>query len=102
MTNNTKDALWIRLADLVPKMEDLVAASPTDFGITNHCLTRDGRWLYTVDASYEQVTIEQVADDVGLAKLVEELVGKPTQEQKTSEYYARVQVKPKVKPRGHQ
>ena len=39
-------------------------------------------------------------DDV--AKLVEELVGKPTREQKTSEYYARVQVKPKVKPRGQQ
>ena len=39
-------------------------------------------------------------DDV--AKLVEELVGKPAHEQKTSEYYARVQVKPKVKPRGQQ
>ena len=39
----------------------------------------------------------RTCDDV--AKLVEELVGKPTQEQKTAEYYARVQLQPKVKPR---
>lgn len=37
-------------------------------------------------------------DDV--AKLVEELMGQPTREQKTSEYYTRAHVKPKVKPRG--
>ena len=37
-------------------------------------------------------------DDV--AKLVEELVGQPTHEQKTSEYYVRVQVQSRVKPRG--
>ena len=37
-------------------------------------------------------------DDV--AKMVEELMGQPTREQRTTEYYARVQVKPRVKPRG--
>ena len=37
-------------------------------------------------------------DDV--ARLVEELMGQPTREQRTAEYYARVQVQPKVKPRG--
>lgn len=39
-------------------------------------------------------------DDV--AKLVEELMGQPTRERRTSEYYARVPVQPKVKPRGRQ
>lgn len=37
-------------------------------------------------------------DDV--AKLVEELEGKPSCVQKTAEYYARVQVQSRVKPRG--
>ena len=37
-------------------------------------------------------------DDV--AKLVEELMGQPTREQRTAEYYAHVLVQPKVKPRG--
>ena len=37
-------------------------------------------------------------DDV--AKLVETLVGRPTSEQKTAEYYARSQVRPSVRSRG--
>lgn len=74
-TNNPDDALWERLSELVPQIEALVADSDCDFGIKNHCITRDGKWLYTVDALYEEVTIEQVADDIGLSKLVEELEG---------------------------
>lgn len=38
-------------------------------------------------------------DDV--AKLVEELLGKPAREQKTTEYYIRSQVRPQVKPGGN-
>ena len=37
-------------------------------------------------------------DDV--AKLVEGLVGKPTTEQKTSEYYVRPRVRPQTRTRG--
>ena len=37
-------------------------------------------------------------DDV--AKLVEELVGKPKREQKTTEYYARAQTRPRTRSRG--
>ena len=37
-------------------------------------------------------------DDV--AKLVETLIGQPTSEQKTTEYYARTQVRPSVRSRG--
>ncbi len=37
-------------------------------------------------------------DDV--AKLAEELLGEPAQEQKTSEYYLRPQVRPQIRPKG--
>jgi hypothetical protein len=71
----THDALWEHLMDLVPQIEALVADSICDFAIKNHCITRDGRWLYTVSALYEGVTVEQVVDDGGLCELVERLEG---------------------------
>ena len=37
-------------------------------------------------------------DDV--AKLVEALVGKPTSEQKTSEYHVRLRIRPQARTRG--
>ena len=39
-------------------------------------------------------------DDV--AKLAKELLGEPRHEQKTSEYYLRPQVRPRIWPRGGQ
>ncbi|MFN8472141.1 MAG: DUF2997 domain-containing protein [Anaerolineae bacterium] len=35
-----------------------------------------------------------------VAKLIETLIGPPTSEQKTAEYYARSQVRPSVRQRG--
>ena len=39
-------------------------------------------------------------DDV--AKLAKELLGEPDQERKTSEYYLRPQVRPRIRPQGGQ
>lgn len=72
-TDSPDQALWDRLMDLMPQIEVLVADSPCDFGINDHCLARDGRWLYTVDSAWEQVTVEEIIDDLGLEQFVAEL-----------------------------
>ena len=59
---------------------------------------------FSIDATTGalEIHIEGVAgpacDDV--AKLVEGLVGKPTAEQKTSEYYTQPRVRPQARTRG--
>ena len=59
---------------------------------------------FTIDPTTGELTMHiqgivgPACDDV--AKLVEELVGKPTREQKTAEYYARSHVRPQIRSRG--
>ena len=59
---------------------------------------------FTIDLTTGELTMHiqgivgPACDDV--AKLVEELVGKPTHEQKTTEYYARTRVRPRARSRG--
>lgn len=68
-------ALRDNLNSLIDRISSEVAESPCDYAIAGgrYTLTRDGRWMYDVDSAWEQVTVEEMIDDLGLEQFVAEL-----------------------------
>ena len=63
------------LSDLLDRMNSLAAQSDVDLAIARerYTLTTDCRWLLTADAAFEEVSIDEMVDDLGVERLVAEL-----------------------------
>jgi len=69
------NALRDNLNALLDRISSEVAESPCDYAIAGgrYTLTRDGRWMYDVNSAWEQVTVEEIIEDLGLEQFVAEL-----------------------------